>query len=112
METVNNPITLGWHPLIDRKNSPHYDANEGKTAIQKLEDDMTICEMRGFCYGNIQKYKYRLVHKGQAESDLEKIGHFRAYLEALNDLKTMTGIAPHMGVTRAWKLAGIVWRYR
>ena len=99
------------HPLIDRKNSSHYDAEE-KTAIEVLEDEMTICEMRGFCHGNISKYRYRLYHKGQSATDLEKIVHYDNYLKELTHLKFIDGINEFMIVSRAWRLAKIKWDYR
>ena len=98
------------HPIIDKKNSGHYDKQE-RSAIEELEDEMTICEMRGFCFGNVQKYTYRLRHKGQATADAEKITHYQNYLNELTKLKFMDGINDSMVVTRAWKLAKIEWRY-
>ncbi len=98
------------HPLIDLKNSTHYDNGE-KNGIQILEEEMTICEMRGFAYGNIRKYEIRLKHKGQAESDEQKIWHYRKYLQELTHLQHMNGINSSMIVSRAWTLANIEWDY-
>ena len=69
------------HPLIN-PNSKHYDAG-GKTAIEELEEMLTIREMIGFCKGNIFKYEYRAEHKGQKESDFKKIQTYKDYLDLL-----------------------------
>jgi hypothetical protein len=72
------------HPLIN-KNSAHYDAG-GKTAIEELEEMLTLREMIGFCKGNIKKYSYRADHKGQKSDDLKKIETYRNYLDFLYTL--------------------------
>lgn len=75
------------HPLIN-KNSPHYDT--GKTsAIEKLEKQLTVTEMIGFCKANIFKYNYRLDEKGQKERDKEKIKTYEDYLALLLELYDM-----------------------
>ena len=59
------------HPLINKKSS-HYDLN-ATSAIEELEKQLSVTEMIGFCRANIFKYNYRKNHKGQRESDEEKI---------------------------------------
>ena len=71
------------HPLIN-PDSPHYEA-EGKSAIELLEEQLTVKEMIGFCKGNIFKYEYRAEHKGQKDSDFKKIQTYKDYLELLED---------------------------
>ena len=72
------------HSLLNN-NSKHYDAG-GKTAIEQLEEMLTIREMIGFCKGNIFKYEYRADYKGQKDSDLQKIQTYRNYLDFLYTL--------------------------
>ena len=72
------------HPLIN-KDSPHYDTGK-KSAIEELEKRLTVTEMIGFCKGNIFKYRYRLEHKGNKESDLKKIETYENYLKLLERL--------------------------
>ncbi len=75
------------HPLINKASS-HYDT--GKTsAIEELEKELTVTEMIGFCKANIYKYKYRLEHKGQKESDQQKIKTYEDYLTVLLKLYDM-----------------------
>ena len=72
------------HPLINKESS-HYDT--GKTnAIEELEKQLTVTEMIGFCKANIYKYKYRMDHKGQKESDRKKIETYKNYLSVLLQL--------------------------
>ncbi len=101
----------GLHVLIDSQ-SPHYDDDEGKTAIESLEEVLTVAEMRGYCKGNIFKYKYRQDKKGQKSSDLIKIVKYSNYLQELTKLKFMDGVNDSMLTKRAWKLAGIKWEYK
>ncbi len=100
---------MGLHKLIDPQ-SPHYDKGE-KNGIEILEDEMTISEIRGFCYGNKRKYEIRLEHKGQRESDLKKIKHYENYLDVLTNLQFEIGITDCMIVSRAFKLAEMEWDY-
>lgn len=98
---------LPLHPLINPKSS-HYD-NGKKTAIEELEEELTVQEMIGYCKGNIKKYSYRLEEKGQKESDLIKIQTYEAYLRVL--LLIYSGYMA-LQVKMALTLAGIKFRYR
>ena len=86
------------HPLIN-KNSKHYDTKE-KPAIQLLEEMLSVSAMMGWVEGNIFKYEYRKDHKGQKESDEEKIATFKAYQDVLKRL-LHRGFKSH---TVAWAL--------
>lgn len=96
------------HPLINQE-SKHYDA-EGKTAIELLEEQLTVSEMIGFCKGNIFKYKYRADHKSQKDSDMKKIETYENYLYLLRHVNAMTLSAP--SVKDAFKKLEIKFRYR
>lgn len=98
---------LPLHPLINPKSS-HYD-NGKKTAIEELEEELTVQEMIGYCKGNIKKYSYRLEEKGQKESDLIKIQTYEAYLRVL---KSIYAIHRSFIVKSAFAIAGIKFRYR
>ena len=100
----------GLHKLIDSQ-SPHYDTEDEKSAIELMEEEITIVEMIGYCKGNIFKYKYRLNKKGQKASDIIKIVKYTNYLKELTLLKHMDGINDSMLTSRAWRLAGITWDY-
>jgi len=72
------------HPLINKESS-HYDTDK-TSAIEELEKQLTVTEMIGFCKANIYKYKYRMDHKGQKESDQKKIETYTNYLSLLLQL--------------------------
>lgn len=73
------------HPLLN-PSSTHYQIDGEKPAIQILEEALTLKEAIGFAKGNIIKYEYRLEHKGQAESDKEKLKTYKDYLAFLENL--------------------------
>jgi len=73
------------HPLIDPQ-SPHYQDEVGKSNIEEMEEKLTLREMIGFCKGNIFKYEYRKVKKGQKEKDIVKIQNYKNYLSILEKL--------------------------
>lgn len=72
------------HPLIN-PDSKHYES-EGKSAIEELEERLSLTEMIGACQFNIFKYTYRQDKKGQRESDLKKIETYVNYLKFLESL--------------------------
>ena len=79
---------LDLHPLMD-EDATHYDAQEEPT-IQRMEREMTVVEMIGFCKGNIFKYSDRQDFKGQKEKDKHKINKYRRYL------MTLLGLIPKL----------------
>ncbi len=78
------------HPLVNAE-SKHYKADGKPSAIELLENILTLEEMIGLCRGNIFKYEYRKDHKGQAESDQKKIYSYRKYLYFLYFLRDIDG---------------------
>jgi len=72
------------HPLINQ-NSKHYDAQE-KTAIEMIEERLTVSELIGACKFNILKYEYRKEHKGAKDEDEAKILTYKNYLELLESI--------------------------
>lgn len=77
---------LPLHPLIN-PNSPHYDGDNRKSAIEELEEVMTVYKMIGACEFNIFKYEYRKERKGVKEEDEYKIKTYRDYRQLLIDLE-------------------------
>ena len=69
------------HPLIN-PNSQHYQ-HDTKSSIEMMEEKYNVLEMIAFCRINIFKYEYRKEHKGQLDSDLEKITTYKNYLNLL-----------------------------
>ena len=98
---------LQLHPLIN-PNSKHYDTEE-KTAIELLEEQLTVSEMIGFCKGNIFKYEYRKEHKGAKEDDEVKIKTYQDYLNVLN---STIGFYRSMPCVKAFFFSNIKFMYR
>jgi hypothetical protein len=98
---------LQLHPLIN-PNSTHYDIGP-ITAIEELEQQLTVTEMIGFCKANIFKYEYRKEHKGQAEEDDVKINTYEKYLKVLFNIDTKF---TNNTVAFVFCCLGIKWRYR
>ena len=99
---------LALHPLIN-SDSSHYD-QEGKTAIEEIEERLTVREMIGFCKGNMYKYGYRSEHKGQKASDLKKIETYKAYHLLLESMQVCT--IGGLSVADTYKQLGMKLRYR
>lgn len=97
------------HPLLNAKSS-HYDKN-GEPAIKGLEKEQTVIEQIGWCKGNIYKYKYRQDHKGQKESDLEKIEDYTRYKNFLCELRIHNQYIEVMTVSDAYRHLGIEMEY-
>ena len=95
------------HPLIN-PNSKHYDG-EQKSAIEILEEQLTVNEMIGACKFNIFKYGYRKDAKGQKASDIEKIHTYIMYQELLESLSARY---QDVIVSDAFEYSGLEFRYR
>lgn len=62
----------------DEINSPtHYQLAPGIEAWDVIEATLTAEELRGFCLGNILKYKLRAGQKDSPEKDLAKANWYR-----------------------------------
>jgi len=73
------------HPLLNPK-SLYYHAQR-ISAIEQLEQELSLSACIGYAEGNIIRYSYRLDYKGQKEEDLEKLETFKKYLQWLRDLE-------------------------
>ena len=100
-EVFSKPL----HPLIN-PNSKHYD-REYRSAIEILEERLTINEMIGACKFNIIKYGYRKEAKGQKASDIEKIKTYQDYKQLLENLDERY---LNVIVSEAFKYSGLEFR--
>lgn len=96
------------HPLIN-PDSSHYDDPNGLTAIEMLEEVLTVQEMIGYCKGNIFKYEYRKHKKGQTASDIQKIKTYVKYLDVLFPLLDYTNM---VSVKKAFENSGLKFKYK
>ena len=102
-EVFSKPL----HPLIN-PNSKHYD-REDRSAIEIIEEQLTVNEMIGACKFNIFKYVYRKEAKGQKSSDMEKIHTYVMYQELLESLSARY---QDVVVSDAFEYSGLEFRYR
>ena len=102
-EVFSKPL----HPLIN-PNSKH-DDGEQKSAIEIIEEQLTVNEMIGACKFNIIKYGYRKEAKGQKISDIEKIHTYVMYQELLESLSARY---QDVIVSDAFEYSGLEFRYR
>ena len=98
------------HPLLN-PNSPHYETEDGKVAIEEMEKVTNICKMIGFCDCSIFKYTFRKGRKGEKVDDLFKIDTYYAYKYELEELLTM-GVSADTSVAKGWEITGKQWAYR
>lgn len=96
------------HPLINAA-STHYDTDK-RSAIEELEEELTVAEMIGACKFNIFKYEFRQDAKGQKEADIKKIETYKNYLRLLEYLDLIS--SDLFTVAEAMKADGLKYRYR
>ena len=58
------------------KNPKHYDVIEGITVIDIIAQSMTVEQFKGFCLGNIIKYRMRAGNKDLLEQDINKYNYY------------------------------------
>lgn len=59
----------------------HYDVIEGLEAIEIIARSMTVEQFKGYCLGNIIKYRMRLGAKDAVEQDLKKAQNYKDIFE-------------------------------
>lgn len=74
-------------PEYDNVNSPSHYQHGGIETIEVIRMMLTQEEFRGYCKGNIIKYRERAMFKGNAEEDFAKA---KWYFDRLNRLDTTT----------------------
>jgi hypothetical protein len=63
------------------KNPKHYSILDGVESIQIIASAMTVDEWRGFCLGNIIKYRLRAGNKDKLEQDIGKADYYKELFE-------------------------------
>lgn len=74
----SEPTTVGQDDVV-RKPS-HYQVFEGVESIEIIARSMTVSEFRGFCLGNVLKYRLRAGKKSELatmEKDLNKAAFYQ-----------------------------------
>lgn len=63
------------------KNPKHYQIIEGIESIDIIARSMTVEQFRGFCLGNILKYRIRAGKKDALEQDIAKANEYKKIFE-------------------------------
>ena len=63
------------------KNPKHYDLIDGLTVIDIIASSMTVEQFKGFCLGNIIKYRMRAGNKDLLEQDINKSNYYSVLFE-------------------------------
>lgn len=62
---------------------PHYQLAPGKEVFDVIRDALTPEELRGYCLGNIIKYRLRAGEKGDAAKCIAKANWYREQMQGL-----------------------------
>lgn len=68
------------------KNPKHYQVIEGVESITIIASAMTVDQWRGFCLGNILKYRIRAGKKGDLQQDIAKADYYQELYEMHKNL--------------------------
>lgn len=71
----------------DMVNSPkHYSVFDGTEAIEVIASSLTVSEFRGYCFGNLLKYRLRV---GKKDDVMQELGKADKYEELFNQYKNL-----------------------
>ena len=68
------------------KNPSHYQILEDVEAISVIASAMTKAEFKGYCLGNILKYRLRAGNKDTLEQDIAKADFYRVLYDKFKEL--------------------------
>jgi hypothetical protein len=68
------------------KQPKHYDLFDDLEVIDVIASSMTVEEFRGFCLGNVLKYKLRAGKKDDLAQDMAKADYYRVLFNKCKDL--------------------------
>ena len=71
-------------PTTDAVNSPSHYLHGGIETIEVIRMMLTPEEFKGYCKGNIIKYRERAPYKGRAEEDYAKARKYKEFLDDAN----------------------------
>ena len=64
------------------KSPKHYQIIDGIESIDLIACGMTLEMWRGFCLGNIMKYRIRAGKKGDLQQDIDKANYYEELFES------------------------------
>lgn len=63
-------------PVDVVKNPKHYEVLAGVEVIELIASGMTVAQWKGYCLGNIIKYRMRAGKKDLAQQDIDKASFY------------------------------------
>ena len=69
----------------DPVNPNHYKQHYAKEVIDLLQASLTPEEFKGYCKGNMLKYRFRAGYKGDRDEDLKKSNWYQDKLKEVSD---------------------------
>lgn len=92
---INGDTQYAWSsemfeedPTQDAVNTPSHYLHGGIETIEVIRMMLTPEEFRGYCKGNIIKYRERAVYKGNMEEDYAKALKYKEFMEVEDELQT------------------------
>ena len=78
-------MAINWHEAPEEKNliknPSHYDIIEDFTTLEMKARSSTVEEFRGFCKGNIIKYRMRVGKKDDVTQEVAKAENYKLIYE-------------------------------
>ena len=71
--------------INDPVNPDHYKKTYAKEVIDLLQASLTPEEFKGYCKGNMLKYRFRAGYKGDRDEDLKKSNWYQDKLREVSD---------------------------
>ena len=69
----------------DPVNPNHYKKTYAKEVIELIQASLTPEEFKGYCKGNMLKYRFRAGYKGDRDEDLKKSNWYQDKLKEVSD---------------------------
>lgn len=85
--TVRPPVMVKKNSVDEAVYNPkHYAVLDDVEAIQVIARSLTVEQFKGYCLGNIIKYRMRLGNKDSVEQDLKKAENYKEIFEKYKGL--------------------------
>jgi len=99
------------HPLINKKDSPHYDSVE-EPSILRFERRFTVGELMAWAKITSAKYSDAgRANKGQVEADKRKLATYENYYDFLKDIVTRYPHLKDVSAVTAYDILGLKLEY-
>jgi len=101
------------HPLVNRKDSPHYDGDEPgeKTLIEQFEEKYSVRQLYDWAMITEDKYLGRLGKKDDIDKEHRKMKSYMDYKTMLKEIIMSYPTLADMTAKTAYGHLGYNWRY-